>query len=108
MSDHSIAYVGNTLVAEVAGLMDDDGDYQNDATVTLESVVDQKGVAVSGITVPLAMNYVASSNGTYRATISKDAAFTAERWYVATFKAVASSGAVMVIEERVRAQKRRA
>lgn len=108
MSDHSIAWVGNTLVAEVANLRNDAGEYQNDATVTLESIVDHRGNAVTGITVPLAMNYVAASNGTYQATIDEDAGFTAERWYVATFKAVSAAGAVMKIEERVRAQKRRA
>ncbi len=108
MSDHSLVWVGNTLIAEVANLANDAGQYQNNATVTLESIVDQKGNAVTGITVPLTLNYVAASDGTYQATIGDDAGFSPERWYFATFKAIAASGAVLKIEEPVRAQKRRA
>lgn len=93
MSNHSALYVGNTSIIEVDGLADQDGAYQNDATVTLQSLVDKRtGVAVSGVTVPLTLSYVASSNGKYQGTIPYDAAITAGRTYLATVQAISASG----------------
>ena len=108
MSKHSIAYVGNTLIAEVGGLRDDAGQYQNDAVVTIETIIDRNGEQISGIVFPVSLSYVGSSNGTYRAAIGATVGFEAEKWYTATFKAVAGSGAVMIVKERIRAQVRRA
>lgn len=97
MSNSSL-YVGTTAVIELDGLATGDADgnvdeYQNDATVTLESLVDKRtGDAVSGVTVPLTMSYVASSNGKYQGTIPYDAAITAGRIYLATVQAISASG----------------
>ena|SRR5690554_6635024 len=93
MSNYSALYVGNTSIIEVDGLADQDGAYQIDATVTLESLVDKRtGVAVSGVTVPLTLFYVASSNGKYQGTIPHDAGATAGRVYIATILAISSAG----------------
>lgn len=89
----STLYVGNTSIIEVDGLADQDGAYQNDATVTLQSLVDKRtGVAVSGVTVPLTLSYVAASNGKYQGTILHDADVTAGRVYIATILAISSAG----------------
>jgi len=107
VSNHSALYVGNTSIIEVDGLADQDGTYQNDATVTLQSLVDKRtGVAVSGVTVPLTLSYVASSNGKYRGTIPHDADVTAGRVYIATILAISSAGQRAQWTETVIAQVR--
>lgn len=107
MSKHSFLYVGNTSIIEVDGLADQDGAYQNDAAVTLQSLVDKRtGVAVSGVTVPLTLSYVASSNGKYRGTIPHDADVTAGRVYIATILAISGAGQRAQWTETVLAQVR--
>lgn len=107
MINYSALYVGNTSIIELDGLADQDGVYQNDATVTLQSLVDKRtGVAVAGITVPLTLHYVASSNGRYRGTIPHDAAVTAGGVYIATILAISSAGQRAQWTETVLAQVR--
>jgi len=107
MINYSALYVGNTSIIELDGLADQDGVYQNDATVTLQSLVDKRtGVAVSGVTVPLTLSYVASSNGKYRGTIPHDVDVTAGRVYIATILAISSAGLRAQWAETVLAQVR--
>jgi len=77
------AFVGNTNVLELTGLQNAlTAAYINDATVTV-TVKDAAGTAVSGETWPLAMSYVAASNGDYRAVLVNGLALLAGRKYVA-------------------------
>ena len=95
-------YLTTTSLVELDGLVDSLGAYQNDATVTLESMVDAaSGVAVVGLTVPLTMNYVAASNGKYQGQIPHTVTLTAERVYNATVLAISSGGARRQWVERV-------
>jgi hypothetical protein len=107
MSDHSTLFVGNTSYIEVTGLADRDGEYQNDATVTMESLTDLRGTAVSGVTVPLALTYIPASNGDYRGTIPAAVAVNADRKYLATVKALGSQGFTFLAVETVIAATRR-
>lgn len=107
MINYSALYVGNTSIIELDGLADQDGVYQNDATVTLQSLVDKRtGDAVSGVTVPLTLSYVSSSNGRYRGTIPHDAGVTAGGVYIATILAISSAGQRAQWTEEVLAQVR--
>lgn len=91
MTTHSNIYVGdNTHVVEVVDLQDNEGTVDTAATVQMTSVVDSTGVAVSGVTVPLAMPHIAA--GLYRATLPPGGAFVAGRKYRAKFNAVGSQG----------------
>lgn len=104
---HSTMYLSNSHTIRVDLLRDEDGSYINDATVTLESFVDKNGDAVSGVTVPLTMSYVAASNGRYEGALAASLSLSAERWYTATVKAVSGSTQGQWAE-RVRATTRRA
>lgn len=90
MAKIAVAYVGNTNVLTLTGLKsDDEGIYLNDATVTL-TVKDTDGAAVAGESWPVTMDYVASSNGNYRAVISAEAEFVAKAKYTAVIDVDAS------------------
>lgn len=90
---HSELFVGNTAIVVVDGLADLDDEAQNDATVTLQSLVaKESGEAVTGVTVPLSLAYVAGSQGEYRGVIPHDAEIDPGTVYEATIRAVASSG----------------
>lgn len=103
----SAIYVGNTAYAELDGLADQDGAYQNDAIVTLESLKDKlTGVEVAGLVFPIAMAYVAGSNGKYLGSINYAAEITAGRAYLAKVKAIATSGARAEWEETAIAYER--
>jgi hypothetical protein len=64
--------------------------YINDATVTAQ-VLDADGNEITGITQPIAMAYVASSNGKYRGTAGE--AINAVRDDEITIKVLADGGA---------------
>jgi hypothetical protein len=81
----------NDNVVELANLRTVDGVYINDATVTLESLLDNAGVAVTGITPPLTMAYVAASNGTYRAVLPHTLAILPGQYYVAKVKVISGT-----------------
>lgn len=90
---HSAIYVGNTSVIELDGLADHEGNYENDATVTLESLADKEsGAAVTGVSVPVTLNYVSGSNGKYQASVPPGIEITAGALYSAVVKAVSAGG----------------
>lgn len=90
--DVQTLYVGNDMLLEVSGLRDDvTGDYLNAATVTV-TLKDSAGVNVTGETWPLALAYVTSSNGVYRATLKDTLSLTANARYVATVIADGGEG----------------
>ncbi len=89
---HSTIYVGNTAIIQLDGLADSDGSYVNDATVTLQSLTDSSGDAVPGLTTPLSMGYVASSNGKYQALIPHAVELIAGQVYVAMVRATSTEG----------------
>jgi hypothetical protein len=87
-------YVGNTNVHELRGLKDAVLDtFINTAVVTV-TIKDASGVEVAGQTWPVVMDYVAASNGNYRAIIEDDVAFVARRTYYAHISATAGSNRV--------------
>lgn len=90
--DVQTLYYGSDMLLEVAGLRDDvTGDYLNTATVTV-TLKTATGVNVTGETWPLAMTYVTSSNGVYRATLKDTLSLTANARYVATVSADGGAG----------------
>lgn len=101
----SSIYLGSDNVVQIDGLADHDGSYQNDATVVVESVKDSDGSAVSGVTVPITMSYVAGSNGKYEGTVPDDEAalLTEGDWYDLIIKATSSSGLVRRFKEPAKA-----
>ena len=81
----------NTSVVEVNGLKDSiTGSFENAATVTVEDILDKDNVSVTGITFPVTLIYVASSNGIYRGNLPATAGFISGQLYNLTIKAVAS------------------
>jgi hypothetical protein len=76
-------YLQNDHVLQLDRLRDADGVYVNNATVQCISIKNASGVDVSGITFPLALAYVAASNGKYRATLQDTASFVAGHQYKA-------------------------
>lgn len=83
MAKVATAYVGNTNVITLTGLMsEDEATYLNAATVTV-TVKDSAGAEVTGETWPVTMDYVDASDGDYRAAISYAADLTAGNSYVA-------------------------
>jgi hypothetical protein len=108
MSRHSIYYVGNSMLARLDGLRDNAGDYQSDATVTIESITDADGVEVEGASFPLSMGYVSDTDGRYEAALPDDLEVTDGAWYDATIKAIGADGSVLTVVERIRAAVRRA
>ncbi len=98
----------NTATAFVHGVTDADGTFQNDATVTLESLVDEAtSVAVTGVTVPLSLGYIASSDGEYEGNISATAGITVGTMYLGTFKVVLSGGEIGEWQERMKCKQRK-
>lgn len=83
--------INNTVVLALEGLANRDGDYINDATVTLRSLVDDRGQPVSGISYPLALSYVASSNGNYEVEIGVDIGIRKNKRYRGTVRAVSGA-----------------
>ena len=103
MGVSSIIYKDSTGIVEVDELTDKLGAYQSDATVTMESFTDElTDVAVSGVSVPLTMDFVAGSNGKYQGVITHSAVLTVGRWYVAEILAIAADGSRAVWKERTR------
>jgi hypothetical protein len=106
---HSTIYLGSTTLVKVNGLRDTDGNYQNNATVTIESLTDRvTGQAVTGITVPFSLSYVTSSNGNYQGVISDSLGVVEGGQYIAILKAELGSGQVKEWSEHIRAQYARA
>lgn len=69
MSEILTIYQGNDTIIELAGLKNEvSGAFINNATVNV-TLVDSLGVQVTGQAWPLALAYVALSDGAYRATL---------------------------------------
>ncbi|MEO1035216.1 MAG: hypothetical protein AAFX44_06605 [Pseudomonadota bacterium] len=90
MGQYSQLAVGSTNIARVDGLQDQNGNYQNDANVTLENLTTTRGVAVANVTFPLTLVYVQGSNGRYEVALPLAADIVENKTYVATFKAIGS------------------
>lgn len=104
MSRYSIVYMESTNVLRLSGLQDQAGNFVNDATVTLEEILTVDGkVAVGGLTVPVTLVYVTSSDGVYEAKLATSVQFVESQQYDAKVKAVASNGDQATWKERIRA-----
>lgn len=104
----STFYIGNTTLLIVDGLADTTGAYLDDATVTLESLVDDRSVPVPRFTVPVALAYVEGSSGRYQTTLPHTLALLKDKGYLATIRAESDAGAVMTVRERIVARTREA
>lgn len=62
--------IGSTGILDVS-LIDEDGAAINDATVEV-TLKDADGIEIAGETWPIAMNYVASSDGKYTVTLTHE------------------------------------
>ena len=101
----SIIHKDTSTVVRAVGLQNEAGAYVNDATsVQLTDMVDRDtNVQVSGLSLPLNMNYVIASNGNYEAIIPHGVGVEVGRTYVATFKAVGPTGDIQKVwKETVR------
>ncbi len=88
-----IAYIANSNVIEVTGLKNEvAATFINDADVTV-TVKTKAGVSVTGQSWPTTMDYVAASNGNYRATLSENIDFV-KGHYVAFIDADGGAGLV--------------
>lgn len=89
-----LLYTGNDTVVEARGVMNEvTGEYLNSATVTC-TLLTSAGVEVTGQSWPLAMAYVSSSDGVYRATVPKTVAITANGRYKMQIDVNAGAGLV--------------
>lgn len=87
-----VLFIENDNAVVLNALRDLDGNYINSATVTLESLVDRAtGAAVTGITPPVSMPYVAASNGVYRALLPHTLGLTLGKYYRAKVKVVSGT-----------------
>ncbi len=76
-------YLSNDHLLELRGLKNIATDaYIDDATVTA-ILVDEDDAQVSGQTWPLALSYVAGSDGIYRGTLTDSLSLTVDRVYTA-------------------------
>lgn len=92
MSDVHILFEGNDMMLEVAGLKNElTGAFMNSATVTV-SLADNDGEPVDGNAWPLPLQYVADSDGVYRATLADTLDLTSNTRYVAELIADAGAG----------------
>lgn len=86
-----VIHVGNDTVVEVRGLSNEvSGDVLNSATVTC-TLKDSAGNAVAGAS-SLAMSYVTSTDGVYRATLPYSLSLTANARYTLHIDVNAGSG----------------
>jgi hypothetical protein len=99
------AFVANTNLLELSGLKNvAAGTFINDATVTV--TVKKAGTNVAGASWPLTMDYVAASDGIYRAVLSEDLALVARTHYTAFIDADGGDGRVGHWEFDFRAETR--
>jgi len=92
MGDVHVLFEGNDMVLEVSALRNEvSGGFLNNATVTV-SLKTSAGVAVSGSSWPLALSYVAASDGAYRATLADTLELTPGSRYLAEIIADGGAG----------------
>lgn len=81
-------YINNDSLIELIGLKDTVLDtFINDATV-VATIYDDTGTVVTGISWPLTIPYVTSSNGEYRAVLDKAIVLTKGNLYTLVITAV--------------------
>jgi hypothetical protein len=103
MSNHkSTVSYGSSILLRMVGLRDNQGNYQNNATVRLLSFTQRAGGAVAGISYPLALTYVPASNGNYQVELPAGINLLAGRIYVAILEATGSQGYVKQWTELVK------
>ena len=94
----AILFDDNDQAITLSGLQDTiTGDYVNDATVTVTLQID--GVDLGGETWPLAMGYVAGSNGNYRAILLAAIEATAGERITATVNVQTTVGGTATFTE---------
>jgi hypothetical protein len=99
-------YISNTNILEVRGLQEAiSGDYVSNATVAV-TVVDECGSAISGVSWPVSMQYVAGTTGDYRAVISNAAIFSPGKFYFAEISANAGVNKIGFWRHKFRAVNR--
>jgi hypothetical protein len=104
----STLFVGNDNIMRLVGLTDTTGVVQNDATVTIEEIIDLgDDQPIGGVAFPIAMNYVPTSAGTYEGVLPHTLEVQVGRDYQAKVRVIASSGRRGEWEERLRARLRR-
>lgn len=92
MSNIHILLDNNDSILEVDGLKNElTGVFLNAATVTV-TLKDAAGADVAGDTWPKTLNYLAASNGTYRATLLYSLTLTAGSRYTAVITADGGAG----------------
>jgi hypothetical protein len=100
------AFVANSNVLDLIGLKSAVEDtFINDADVEV-TVKDSADVNVTGVSWPVTMDYVAASNGNYRAILSHAIAFVPNRKYYAHIDADAGADRVGHWEFEFRPQTR--
>jgi hypothetical protein len=82
---HSSLFVANSTVIQVEALRNRAGTVVTGATVRLQSLADERGNAVFGVTTPLAIPHIEA--GTYEVTLSPDLVITPGRLYRAVITA---------------------
>lgn len=99
MSTQSLWPVNNTVVLKLSGLRNRAGTYQNSATVTLISLTDATGNSVTGITYPLALDYVTASSGDYEVEIGPSVGVVKDTRYRGTVRAVVGQRQYQSVEK---------
>jgi hypothetical protein len=108
ISNRSIVFVGNTSNIEVQGLTDINGNFVNNATVQVTTIVSVgDDTVVGGIALPITCPYLTGTDGDYRGTIPSTAQFSDGMVYEATIKVTALTGEIGEWQERIRAKTRR-
>lgn len=88
MTDSTL-HKNSTGIARVFGLADNDGVFQNSATVEITAFVNRKtGVTITGIALPLTLDYIAASDGDYEGAILDTIQTVVGETCIATFNAV--------------------
>lgn len=101
------AFVANTNVLDLIGLKNEiDDTFINSATVEV-TIKDDAGNNVIGQVWPLAMDYVATSDGDYRAFLSEDMELIANTKYIAYVEANGGANLVGHFEFHFKALARR-
>ena len=84
-------YIGSDNVLRLDIFRDEiEGEYLNSATVTA-TVRDLAGNEITGVSWPITLTYVASSNGRYQATVDAAASVTENSQYYVYYTAVQGS-----------------
>jgi hypothetical protein len=92
MSTIHILYLGNNSIVDVTGLRNEHtGEFVNDADLSM-TLLDKTGAPVGGANWPAAFQYMADSNGVYRATLPHTLAIAEGERYVARVVANATLG----------------